>query len=198
MPRVKQVVARKDYPHYGIVKGQRHYNWHLKTGPRSSREFRQVEPPKPSQLTTSAFIGTIGDMELEIAEFVHDDSLPDVLEEFAGRARELGEEEREKYENMPEGLQQGPTGEMLDERANACESWADEIEQAAEKLREVLDGLDERPWHELDPFNHLDPEDEDFDEADIPTETEIADARETIRADACAEAIAYAEDVPSV
>lgn len=199
MPRVKQVVARKDYPHYGIAKGQRHYNWHLKTGPRSSREYRQVEPPRPSQLTTSVFLGTIGDMELEIAEFVHDDSLPDTLSEFAGRARELGSEEREKFENMPDGLQQGDTGQMLEERADACDAWADEIEQAADALREILDGLEDAPWHELEPFAHLDPTADDFDEADTPTETEIADARETIRADACNEAVATVEDnVPSV
>lgn len=190
MPRVKQVVARKDYPHFGISKGQKHYHWKLMTSARSSREFRQVEPPRPSQLTTSEFLGTIGDIELEFAELVHDENLPDALREIAERVRAAGEEVRERFENMPEGLQQGDTGQMLEERADNAESWADEIEQAADTLAEALDDIANAPWQELDAFVGLDPEDEDFEE---PDEEDIEEARNEKRSEAYEEAIATAE-----
>ena len=66
-------------------------------------------------------------------------------EDFRGVAealRELGSEQQEKYDNMPEGLQQGDTGQMLEERASNCESWADEIEQRADELESALEAVD--------------------------------------------------------
>lgn len=187
MPKVKQVVARKDYPDFGIVKGQKHYNWVLKTGPRSSRTFRQVDPPRPSQLTTSEFLGTMGDIEIEIDNLVWDDGLPDVLRDIAERVREAGENARERFDNMPDGLQQGDTGQMLEERADGAESWADELEQIADALGEKIDEVVNLDWRELDAF-----EDFDVDEDDEPTEDEIEEARREQLSSAYEEAVGEA------
>lgn len=188
MPKVKQVVARKDYPQFGIVKGQKHYNWTLMTGPRSSRTFRQVDPPRPSQLTTSEFLGTIGDIELEFSDLVWDDNLPDNLRDIAERVRSAGEEVRERFENMPEGLQQGDTGQMLEERADNSESWADEIEQAADTLVEKIEEVTNFDWKELDAFEDFDPE-----EDEEPDEEAIEEARREQLSSAYEEAISEAE-----
>jgi len=139
MPKVTQPVARKDYPEFGIVKGQKHYQWVLKTGPRSSREYRQAMPPKRSQLTSSDFLQqlyTIFDEQVAMAE------TPDDLRQAASELENLGSEQREKYDNMPEGLQQGPTGQMLEERADGCESAASTIESAADDLESALEEID--------------------------------------------------------
>lgn len=43
-------------------------------------------------------------------------------------AREVGQEYQEAFDNMPEGLNQGSTGQALEEVARELETWADEIE----------------------------------------------------------------------
>jgi len=137
MARVKFQKARKDYPAAGIVKGDMYYYARVMTGPRSSKEIRQKNPIRPSQLTSSAFLqGFYGLQErLEVFDGPLSD-MSDFLEGVAGEARELGEEEQGKYDNMPEGLQQGSTGELLEERANAMEAWADSLETAATEATE--------------------------------------------------------------
>lgn len=140
MPKVHKRVARKDYPKFGIVKGQSHYQWTLKTGPRSSQEFRQASPPRRSQLTSSEYLGTLYGLCDRIEEAEDADALRDLAQEL----RELGEEQDAKFENMPEGLQQGDTGQTLESRASACSEAADEIESAADELGEALDEIDTR------------------------------------------------------
>lgn len=124
MPRVKQVVAAKDYPKFGIVKGQKHYHWKRKTGPRSSQEYRQVEPPRIEQLTSSSYKIAIHHLEKareQITSYEELDSFKDSVEELAA-------EQREKFDNMPEGLQQGDTGQTLEQQADTLDSAAEEID----------------------------------------------------------------------
>ena len=122
MARPKLRTARKDY---GDIKaGDQYWYVQIKTGPRSSRVLRQKEPFKRSQLTSSEYLSALYDWEDEKANI----SDMDDAQDFADRIRTLGEEQSEKLENMPEGLQQSSSGEMLRERADACENAADEIE----------------------------------------------------------------------
>lgn len=44
---------------------------------------------------------------------------------------------------MPEGLQDADTGQLLQSRADACEFLADEIESAADEVRELEQDADE-------------------------------------------------------
>ena len=129
MPKVTQPVAAKDHPKFGIVKGQKHYRWVLKTGPRSSQEFRQVAPPRRAQLTTSEFLKAIYDWEDGLSDLA---DIGDVAE-HAAALREIGEEEQGKWDNLPEGFQQGETGQLLEARANACEEAACELESIADR-----------------------------------------------------------------
>ena len=50
------------------------------------------------------------------------------VENIASEIRSLGEECEEKRSNMPDSLQDAPSGELLQERADACSSAADELE----------------------------------------------------------------------
>jgi len=134
MARVKQVKAAKDYPKFGIKKGDLHYYTKIKTGPRSSREIRQIEPIKPQQLTSSAFKSALLDWE----ETKGSVSSPEDVSGLASTIREMGEEEQSKLDNMPEGLQQGNTGELLRERAEACETAADELDTIASEWEDAL------------------------------------------------------------
>lgn len=127
MARVHHRKAAKDYPDHGIAKGDMYYYTKIKTGPYTSRELRSKVPFKRSQLTQSDYLGQLYDWQDEQSALVEMDS----AEALADTIESLGEEQREKLDNMPEGLQQGSTGEMLEERASACET-------AAEEIREVI------------------------------------------------------------
>jgi hypothetical protein len=136
MPKVYHVKARKDYPNFGIKKGDQHYTWTLKTGPRTSREFRQIAPPRRSQLTTSEFLSTVYDLEDRLASVDNEDDARSLVDEL----NQLADEQDDKLSNMPEGLQQGPTGQQLESRAEGCREAANEIEA-------ILDNhADEDDW----------------------------------------------------
>lgn len=137
MPRVHHRKAAKDYPDHGIAKGEMYYTWSIKMQ-RGGIVRKSKTYPRPSQLTLSPFLGPLGDLQQDLPNA---DSA-DALREFADQLRELGEEAQGSFDNMPEGLQQGDTGQMLEERAQNCESWADEIEQAADNLEQKLKEID--------------------------------------------------------
>ena len=132
MPRVHHLKARKDYPDIGVTKGEMYYKWSIKLQ-RGGLVRRSKTYPRPSQLNRG-FSGRLGDIQQDISAA----SDVDDLRSLAETLRELGSEQQESFDNMPEGLQQGDTGQMLEERANNCETWADEIEQARETKRGEL------------------------------------------------------------
>jgi len=66
----------------------------------------------------------IGNLNL----YVTVDDLKQEVDDAASQIRELGEEQEGKLDNMPDGLREGPTGEMLQNRYDECERMADELE----------------------------------------------------------------------
>lgn len=119
--------ARKDN---SVVKaGESYWWWSFRFGGKHLSKDR----PRPSQLTQSEFMSQI----LAIGEEIEDYSLEDfvivsdlegIRDDWCERIRGLGEEQSDKKENMPEGLQEGSTGELLEGRYDACETMADELE----------------------------------------------------------------------
>lgn len=146
MPKVHHVKARKDYPEHGIQKGDMHYTWSLKTGPRSSRTYRQIAKPRPSQLTTSEFLASLYDWQDSLEAAPDMESISGLAEEI----RSIGETEREKFDNMPENFQQGDTGQMLEQRADACEAAADELEEIHSRWENEFDDAGEEDDEEGD------------------------------------------------
>lgn len=84
--------------------------------------------PKPSELTRSVFWGSIRDLE---AEGFPGSTFEDLIE-CRGRVvdalNELADDCEDKYNNMPESLKSGSTGELLQERADACRECASSLE----------------------------------------------------------------------
>ena len=203
MPRVHTLTARKDYPEQGITKGDTYYKWSTRiTAGKSyiSRTHRSKTYPKPSQLTSSAFLGALGDLQ---QEGFKDITTADDLRAVAEQIRELGQEEQEKFDNMPEGFQQGDTGQTLEERAQNCEAWADAIDEAAEQLEEKLTEIEEAEqsfdasaiaWSDYE--SAMDEYDEESGDPE-PEEPDCEDLRgrdfEQERDDAISEAISEAE-----
>ena len=124
MAKVHVRVARKDYPESGIKKGDKYNFAQIKTGPRSSRIIRSIAPIPRWQLTSSEFFREIYQWEDRQGNMKSMDDLEDLISDL----RQIGEDAQGRYDNMPEGLQQGDTGQTLETRAQACESAADELD----------------------------------------------------------------------
>jgi hypothetical protein len=127
MPRVTHVKkARKDNP--AVKKGEPYYWWAFQfAGKRYSKTY-----PKRSQLTQSSFLSTLWDME----DGMHDrfkgcadqGDFESARDDLVSEITELADETQGSLDNMPDQLQEADTGQMLQERIEALEGWANELE----------------------------------------------------------------------
>lgn len=125
MPKVHHVKkSRKPVPALDLPAGSEYWWWGVMQGSRGVKRYSKT-PPTRSQLTQSEFMGRVYDIEDQLNELKD----PSDLESLISDIRELGEEQQGKYDNMPDGLQQGDTGQLLEGRASSCEEWASELEQ---------------------------------------------------------------------
>jgi hypothetical protein len=120
--------AQKDYPDHDIKKGESYYWWRLMVGGRGGPKQYSKTSPRRSQLTNSEFLGTIYDIEDDLGNLTAGPNLQEDVQDLANRLNELADETEEKFNNMPDGLQQGDTGQMLEERAQGCRDTAEELE----------------------------------------------------------------------
>jgi prefoldin subunit 5 len=77
------------------------------------------------------------DIQNQIVSF--DDSIDTLRLEL----EDLMDEERNKFDNLPEGLQQSEKGEKIDECATTLESAMDELESAIDSLKSAFDLIEE-------------------------------------------------------
>jgi len=127
--------ARKD--NVVCKKGESYYYWTTRITIGKSyhgqKHFSKTKP-KRSALTNSDFLAQIYDIEddqiggLSALDFKEADDLSSEASNIADCIRQIGDEQDEKLSNMPEGLQQGSTGEMIQERIDECENMASQID----------------------------------------------------------------------
>lgn len=134
-----------------IEKGQTYYMWSFPFG----GTYRQLTAPTRSQLTLSSFLSQWYSMQDSVATWNPQDleGLRLDTENLTQELRDLGEEQEEKLNNMPEQLQESDSGEILRERADGLEEIADVLddidwdiedddgETLTEKLSEVEEAL---------------------------------------------------------
>ena len=60
------------------------------------------------------------------------------LSEIVGKLEVLKEEERECFENLPEGLQESEKGQQYEENADDLETACDDLENLIESIQEVI------------------------------------------------------------
>lgn len=129
MPKVHHIQhARKDYPAIGVKKGEPYYRWSIKLQ-RGGLVRMSKTPPKPSQLTVSEFYSTLYALQeqTEFSKAQDFSELQSMRDEVVGELEQLRDEQQGKLDNMPEGLQQGSTGELLQERYDVLEQAVDEL-----------------------------------------------------------------------
>lgn len=64
----------------------------------------------------------------------------DQLEEIKSCLETMQEDETEKLDNMPEGLQESERGESMQEAIDTLEGAAQSIEEAIDYINEILEG----------------------------------------------------------
>lgn len=132
MPQVHFVKkARKANKAHGIKKGDSYYWWKNRApGARSGVKRISKTRPRPSQTTGNPFMSQVYAIQ-ESMDDCHPESLADIESQRDGwveEIRALAEETEEKLNNMPDGLREGDTGQMLQERVDALNQWADDVE----------------------------------------------------------------------
>lgn len=119
--------ARKDYPEAGIKRGDTYYWWQfLHSAPTRSKSY-----PKQSQLTRSAHKSEAYSIVEEIEMFSTGDIISNgegLVGDLVDRIRELAQQSQDSLDNMPEQLQEGDTGQLLQQRVEDMEQWADELD----------------------------------------------------------------------
>ena len=145
MATLKRQNARKDYVcskcEKPIKKGDVYYRFSL-------TRFQKLRPlclackPRRSQMTTSDFLTTLFDIEDSMLALSVEgmDDAQSVIDGLIGQLEELRDETEEKRDNMPEQLQDAPTGEMLQGRYDSVEEMLGELEDIETDIDEELSG----------------------------------------------------------
>lgn len=145
MPRVSAKKKNKAGEPYAcdrctekIVAGQGYYEWSFRYG-GTHRQHTSHGAPKASQLTQSKMSAAYAAIESAEDSIAGADNVEDIrsaLEECASEIENVKDEYQESRDNMPEALQDGPTGEEIGEKVEALESFAGELSDAASNLEE--------------------------------------------------------------
>ena len=132
--------ARKDYPAQGIKKGESYYWWKFRFG---GKHFSKT-PPKQSQLTGSEFLSSVY-AALESLEDLGKDREAAALaiRQASEDIQEAVDQVEDNLGNMPDGLQEGDTGQMMQSRI-------DDGGQLASNLEQIADDLDGLPDEEAE------------------------------------------------
>lgn len=167
-----------------IAKGESYYWWQFKNSPKQFSKER----PKNSQLTQSEFMSQLYAIEEKIEEFHCEtrEEFEEFRDEVKDEIEQLRDECQEKLDAMPEHLQDSSSsGELLNERIEAMDSWASEIENIEcdvdeDEIREEL--KEEYEVSDNDDEDN-DDEGEGDDDDDDSTEEEDAEYKEKISED---------------
>jgi len=129
MPRVTHVKsARKDNP--VCKKGESYYWWKFRYGGKRYSLTR----PRPSQLTNSPYYSQVRSLveQIEDTNIADNDDFTALRDEITSELDNLRDECQSNLDNMPDSLQYSPTGELLQERIDACENAQSEVEGVEE------------------------------------------------------------------
>ena len=138
MPRVNRVTkARKSQGKCSkcgceIKAGDPYLYWAFMLGGRGGPKIKRCAKPecapKPKDLTRSEFWQALYGLQEEKWEADTIEDLESIKDDVVNQLQELLDSTQEKFDNMPEGLQQGDSGNTLQERIDAVQGAIDELE----------------------------------------------------------------------
>lgn len=126
MPKLHFVKkARKDNP--VVKKGESYYWWQFAY---CSKSYSKAQP-RPSQLTRSEFYSQYFAIQERIADELpgleEEDDFKAFIDDIVEEIQALEDDTQSKLDNMPEQLQYGDTGQLMQERVDRLIGWADEL-----------------------------------------------------------------------
>lgn len=125
MPRVHFVKkARKDVKNSDIKKGESYFWWKFNYGAKHVSRTK----PKQSQLTQSAFLSQIYDIQDRIEGMATDSDFETEISDIVSELENLRDECEDKRSNMPDQLQDSGSGEILQNRVDSVQEMIDELE----------------------------------------------------------------------
>lgn len=116
--------AAKDYPDHGIERGTSYYWWQHYRQPRQVSRTR----PKPSQVASSEYERTLLSLVEQLGECDEDSWGEEDRDSLVSELEQIRDAEQEKFDNMPEGFQQGDIGMQIEERVSTLDDWISELE----------------------------------------------------------------------
>lgn len=128
--------ARKD--NSVVKKGESYWWWKFRFG---GKQYSK-DKPRRSQLTQSAFLGQMYEIEdrVSLMGFEGQDDAEGQIEEVVGDLQNLMEEVQESLDNMPEHLQEtSSSGELLTERLENVQEFMDELEAVDLEIEDLDD-----------------------------------------------------------
>ncbi len=145
--------ARKAQRRHGIKRGDSYFWWAFRIGSRSVKHVSKARPRRSQYQTQSPFLRQMLDGEDEVKKAADEfmasgdkDAFLEAIKAVGENVRILAEECRSSRENLPPSLREGAPGQRLEDRAEACERIADELEAAAAEV----DGMDGEPADGVD------------------------------------------------
>ena len=140
--------ARRPVPEANINVGGSYYWWAFMSGGRGGAKRYSLTPPKQSQLTQSEFWSAVYSLQERPAPSDLDD-VECEIEDLRSELESIMDETQSKLDNMPEGLQQGDSGQLLQERIDACENAISELDSVDFSFDEPdTEGMDETETEE--------------------------------------------------
>lgn len=117
--------ARKDVPGSDIKAGESYWWWKFRYGGKHVSRTQ----PRPSQLTQSAYLGQLYDLQDMIGGLEANDGLESSRDDIVSQLEEMRDTAQESLDNMPDNLRENSSsGEMLQERIDAMENAISEFE----------------------------------------------------------------------
>lgn len=146
---VKKVRAQKDYPQFGIKRGQEHFTWSVPGGGVFVK-YRSLTAPKKSQLVAPGYQQDFAVLQETAAYLgeIHDVSdIQSLVDEITA----LKDDVEEKYNNMPEQLQGGDTGVLMQDRISDLESWIEELNDIISDAEAITDDMEDcaEQWEQI-------------------------------------------------
>lgn len=143
MSTLKRQKARKDYVcskcGKTIKKGEEYYKFSLTRFQKLRPLHLQCKPTR-SQMTGSEFLSNLYAIEDEMAALSVEDmeEAQGCIDNIVEQLNSLRDETEEKLYNMPDQLQEAPTGELLQGRVDSVEEMISELESIEVDIDEEL------------------------------------------------------------
>ncbi len=115
-------------------------------GGRGGPKRYSKERPKQSQLTQSEFWGAVYGLQEQYETVPDFDDIESGIDEIKSELENIKDETQGKFDNMPQGLQDGDSGQLLQERVDALESVISDLDsvdvsiELGEEIEAMEDG----------------------------------------------------------